>query len=174
MPFRNIKKRLCGGSSKGLPLFISKGFSSFELLVVCAITIIMLGVFCAGFRPLFRVISSCYKARQEAERFALWFESQLTKGRLERTSCIIRLLPGDRPVDQIRITWDTGEREIYDAHGRAWFQMGGFNRAPLYSPYWHTISPAFVLDVSTRPQQGEKVCKVIVSPHCFVSIEEKR
>ncbi len=159
------------GGSFELPPFTHRGTMLIEVILVLAITLAISGAVVTRFRPLSVLGSPEQQAHKEAERLALWFESRLCKGRLQQHSCEIRLLPGDRPVDQVRITWDTGEREIFDSRGKAWFQMASFNRVCTYSPRWHTVSPAFALEVKTAPQSGETVCSVVVSLHSFISIK---
>ena len=158
------------GGSFELPPFAHRGTMLIEVILVLAITLAISGAVVTRFRPLSVLGSPEQQAHKEAERLALWFESRLCKGDCSnipvKFASYREIVCGSGKNHQ-----DTGEREIFDSRGKAWFQMASFNRVCTYSPRWHTVSPAFALEVMTAPQSGETVCSVVVSLHSFISIK---
>lgn len=165
-------KRYYRGSSQGLPLFVGRGTIFVELLVVIAIFSIISGslLFSIKYPSISRLKE--VGARREAERLALWLESRIVRAHFLQEDFSIRILPEHIPIDIVRVKWKSIKLEKYEAHGDAWFYVSGRSTLYRYNPYWHTLSPALVLNVLSAPYGGKAICRIVISPHCRVSIKD--
>ena len=110
-------------------------------------------------------------AVHHAEAVRRWLDSELEKGLLEQEAFSLKL-PGT-PSGKIILTWqgdDFTESETYDSRGECDFALKGGNPATvIYNPSYHSVSPAFTLNILPRGKRVP-VRQVVMSAYARVRV----
>jgi len=160
------------GRKAALPLSsLSCGFSLVELLAALCICVVLagsVGLALQGGLPWKNPDSA---AVRQAEAVQRWLDASLERGLLEQRSFSFRL-PAT-PSQKLFLTWQ-GEpftqSEVYDSLGECEFAVrGGSPVAVAYSPSYHTVSPAFTLNVFPAGKRTP-IRQVVVSAYARVRV----
>lgn len=147
------------------------GFSLVEILVVVGIFGIL-----GGFVTLFVGNGFPWSdpesaAVRHAEAVQRWLEAELEEGLLEQKAFILKL-PGT-PSNRLSLTWeghDFSESVTYDSMAECDFSVkGGKPMTVIYNPSYHSVSPAFTLNVLS-PGGRVPVRQVVVSAYARVRL----
>ncbi len=155
-----------------VPVRCTRGFTLAEILV----TLLILGVLAGG--VYLAAGSSSYlspspeRVRREGEFASLWIQRVFHKGLVTRRSFVFRLSPSV-PQKELKVLWSDGTVEKYHGRDVVWFtNHSGTAPYCTYSPKWHTISPAFTVEVGTSPDRRRPEWYIVVSPFCHVDFRK--
>lgn len=148
------------------------GFTLVETLVVCGILATLAGLAVLSATGPFPWARPEEAAVHQAEAAGRWLESAFEKGLLEQAAFSLKL-PGT-PSGKLVLTWQGQgftESEIYDSRRECDFVVKGGNSATVaYNPSYHSVSPAFTLNV--LPAGGRvPVRQVIVSAYARIRVK---
>ncbi len=141
-----------------------RGFSLVEILVVASICAIMAGTCALALGHGFPWNDPETAAIRQAEAVQRWLDAELEKGLLEQKAFTLTL-PGT-PSGKLFLTWeghDFTESETYDSRAECGFAVqGGRSMTVVYNPSYHSVSPAFTLNV-LPPGERRPVRQVVMS-----------
>jgi len=147
------------------------GFSLVEILVVLGICGILGGFIALSMGNNLPWNDPEATAVRHAEAVQRWLEAELEEGLLEQKAFTLKL-PGT-PSKMLSLTWeghDFSESETYDSMAECDFAVKGGNpMTVIYNPSYHSISPAFTLNV-LPPGRRVPVRQVVVSAYARVRL----
>ncbi|GEM_PF-1326442 len=147
------------------------GFSLVETLVVVAICGVLGGFLAITLGNKLPWNDPKEVAIRQAEAVQRWLDAELEKGLLEQKAFTLKL-PGT-PSKKLFLTWEGHsftESETYDSRAECDFAVqGGHPATIIYNPSYHSVSPAFTLNV-LPPGDRYPVRRVIVSPYARVRL----
>jgi prepilin-type N-terminal cleavage/methylation domain-containing protein len=148
------------------------GFTLIETLVVCGIVGILAGIVALSVAGPSSWARREEAAVRQAEAVDRWLESALERGLLEQRAFTLRM-PAT-PSKKLVLTWQGqsfAESEIYESRGECDFVVrGGNSTAVAYDPSYHSVSPAFTLNV--LPTGGRiPVRQLVVSAYARVRVK---
>jgi len=147
------------------------GFSLVEILVVVGICGILGGFIALSMGNNLPWNDPEATAVRHAEAVQRWLEAELEEGLLEQKAFTLKL-PGT-PSKMLSLTWeghDFSESQTYDSMAECDFAVKGGNpMTVIYNPSYHSISPAFTLNV-LPPGRRVPVRQVVVSAYARVRL----
>lgn len=154
------------------PLFKFRAYTLVEILVVLAIFMVLGGTVLT-FKSSFIGAPSDETTIREGKYAAHWLQRIFYKALLSRRSFVFRVSSA-APQAKLVVQWVDNEKEVYDGRERVWFTNRSASPAFCnYSPQWHTISPAFTIEVGSSPNRRRPLMYIVVSPYCRVSYRDK-
>lgn len=161
-PCRTDRSSDEGLSRRGGPLAV-KPFQAFclaELLTAVLVAAVLAGVTgLALHRSLDSSQARLAAARRESESLLRWFQGKTRRALAERRSFRLHF-SSSQAVDVLYLRWDdTGRTERFDGRGRLFMRrrVKSTQEATItesvFSPLFHTFSPAFTLDLFSPPEE---------------------